>query len=823
MRPNLKVVQEDPIELEHDGNLAISIGKNRFEKAWNNTEWSWSKLVNRLRVSLRTKETIAEYKAWGKTREGRDKQSEVKDVGGFVGGYVTGGRRKSGSVNERQIITLDADHMAAGDDLYGRMIDIGLEVAYAVYSTHKNTPDAPRQRLIIPMTRIVTAEEYEAIARKIAEKLNIELFDDLTYEPERLMYWPSHSFDAEPYFNYFDAEWLDPDTILAEYPDWTDTSFWPYSSRVTEVQKREIDKAGNPMEKRGVIGAYNRAHPIREVLETILADVYKPCVNSDRFTYIEGTTSAGVVLYEDEGFAYSHHSTDPANGLHNAFDLVRIHKFGHLDADMDPEKDITKAPSYKAMMEFAQNDDAAKIEMGNAAENAALDFDDDFDDEDLPKDDSWKKHIAYKKDGRPEPSAKNAMAILMYCPDIQGIRLNVLSGTIEADPEILPWKRDFKYWQNSDTEQLYMWIANHQDVQFPKEIFQMALTYVANRRRFNPVKEYLEGLPEWDGVERIPEALEHYLGADDSNYSRECLAKVMIAAIARIYHPGIKFDYMLVLNGNQGIGKSTFFGRLFNGFFSDNLSMLDMRDKTGSEKLQGYWALEVGEMAGMKKADIESVKGFISRQEDIYRPAYGRTVERHPRVCVIVGSTNSDNGFLRDITGNRRFWPVRCKGGQSEKPWDLDPETVAMLWAEALHRYNSGESLLLSARAEEQAKKEQIAAMEEDPRMTQVIEYLNKKIPANWDKLDLDTRRMYLAGEANYDADNLVDRETVCNMEIWVECFGKKAADMERKDADAITILMMKVEGWERSGKRQRVVPYGLQRVYTRVTNLEDF
>ena len=820
----LKLVENDPIPVENDGALAISIGGSRFEKAWKNTEWQWSKLVSRLSKSLPTKETIAEYAKWGKTKEGRDKQSQVKDVGGFVGGYIPNGRRLKGTVKERQIITLDADHMAAGESLDEKMLEIDkLNVGFVVYSTHKHSAEAPRQRLVIPMTRIVSAEEYEAIARKIAEMIGIDLFDDSTYEAHRLMYWPSHSRDAEPYFYFFDAEWLNPDVILAEYPDWTDTSFWPYSSRVSEVRRREMDKAGDPMEKPGIIGAYNRAHPIREVLETILSDVYSPCAMQDRFTYIEGSTSAGMIIYEDEGFAYSHHSTDPAGGqLCNAFDLVRIHRFGELDAEADPAKGITKMPSYKAMMEFAQNDDAVKVALAEARMQDALsEFAGDFEEIADPEGD-WRTKLEIRKDGSITPNARNALVILLYDEHLKSIRLNTMTGMLEAETDSLPWKRDFVFWQNTDTEQLYMWVANNHGVQFPKELFQMALTTVANKRRFHPIEDYLQELPEWDGQERMEKLLVDYLGANDTVFNREAIRKVLLAAIARIYHPGIKFDYMLVLNGPQGIGKSTFFGRLFKGYLSDSLTMLDMRDKTGSEKLQGYWALEVAEMAGMRKADIECVKSFISRQEDIYRPAYGRVVEKHPRRCVIVGSTNSSTGFLRDISGNRRFWPVKCSGGKL-KPWELSDEELDQIWAEAMAAYNSGESLLLSREAEELAAKEQREAIEEDPRMAQVVEYLEKPLPANWDKLDLDTRRMFLEGDTDYDPESLVERETVSNMEIWVECFGKKAADMERKDSDAITALMMKVDGWERSGRVRKVAFYGKQRLYERQREQQDF
>ena len=821
-KSNLKLLPgSEPVPVENDGKLIISLGKSRFETSWKNQQMLWSVLLARLKKSIETHETHAEYMKMTK-----DKQDAIKDIGGFVGGHLKEGHRRNGSVEARQIVTLDADFLEKDQSLVDLVLEAeGLNVAFAVYSTHKNSPEKPRQRLIIPMSRMVSADEYEAIARKVADKVGIEIFDDTTFQPTRLMYWPSHSIDSEPYFYSYDAEFLDPDEVLSEYPDWSDTSYWPMSSRVDEIRKREVDKAGDPLEKPGVIGAFNKCYGIAEAIETFLPDIYTPTAKEDRYTYAAGSTAAGLVVYEGGLFAYSNHSTDPAGGkLSNAFDLVRIHKFGHLDEDADPAKGITKMPSYKAMMDFAAGDENVKIALAEArASDAVSDFAAEL--EETEKDDKdWRTKLEIKKDGSILPNARNALIILMYDSHLQSIRLNTMTGMIEADVDALPWKRDFIFWQNTDSDQLYMWIANNHGVQFPKEIFQMALTTVANKRRFHPIENYLQELPEWDGQERVERLLVDYLGADDTVFNREAIRKVLLAAIARIYHPGIKFDYMLVLNGPQGIGKSTFFGRLFKGFLSDSLTMLDMRDKTGSEKLQGYWALEVAEMAGMRKADIECVKSFISRQEDIYRPAYGRVVEKHPRRCVIVGSTNSSTGFLRDISGNRRFWPVKCSGGKL-KPWNLTDEELDQVWAEAMAAYNNGESLLLSKEAEELAAKEQREAIEEDPRMAQVVEYLEKPLPVNWDKLDLDTRRMFLEGDTEYDPESLVERETVSNMEIWVECFGKKAADMERKDSDALTALMMKVEGWERSGKMKRLPIYGLQRTYVKRVkpDFEDF
>ena len=216
---------------------------------------------------------------------------------------------------------------------------------------------------------------------------------------------------------------------------------------------------------------------------------------------------------------------------------------------------------------------------------------------------------------------------------------------------------------------------------------------VAAERAYHPVKEYLDSLPKWDGISRVDNLLIDYFGATDNSYTKAVIRKTMVAAVARIYRPGTKFDSVLILNGPQGIGKSTFFAKLAGDWFSDSLTITDMKDKSGAEKLQGYWLLELGELAGMRKTDVEIVKSFISRADDKYRASYGVNVESHPRQCVIVGSTNAESGFLRDITGNRRFWPVRISGNGKKKAWQMTKEEVQQIWAETLVLYEKGEKL----------------------------------------------------------------------------------------------------------------------------------
>ena len=307
-----------------------------------------------------------------------------------------------------------------------------------------------------------------------------------------------------------------------------------------------------------------------------------------------------------------------------------------------------------------------------------------------------------------------------------------------------------------------------------------------------------------------------YLGAKDTPYVRAVTRKTLVAAVARIYQPGIKFDSILVLNGPQGIGKSTLFARLGKEWYSDSLSISDMKDKTAAEKLQGYWILELGELVGIKKMDVETVKSFISRTDDKYRRAYGVNVESHPRSCIIVGSTNSDGGFLRDITGNRRFWPVQVTGCGKYHPWELTD--VDQIWAEAIERYNSGEELFLTGSLEDEAVSQQREAMEVDEREGLVREYLERLLPETWEELSIYERQDYIRSPEDPTLpEGTIRREIVSNMEIWCECFGKHKEDLRPSDSYSIAAIMKRIDGWEKRGRIADLSIYGRQRVYERV------
>ena len=772
--------------------MKIAYGNSRMEKRWKNNEISWDDFCKRVSTTQTTTETVEEYRKMTKPQ-----QDAVKDVGGFVGGHLRGGRRKTGTVLCRSMLTLDMDH--GTPDILDELSLLNSH-ELCVYSTHKHTPEAPRLRLIFPLKRDVSEEEYPALARKVAQEIGMDLFDDTTYQPHRLMYWPSTSRNGEYVYQVMDGDILDPDAYLGMYDDWRDVSTWPVSSRESEAVKKAAKQQADPLAKTGAVGAFCRTYPIREAIEKFLPDVYAPSVMEGRYDYIPADSSAGVIII-DEKFAYSFHATDPACGqLLNAFDAVRVHKF----PDDDPKK------SYNAMAEFAAADERVKLRIFEEKRQAAAE---DFDEADP---DAWKKQLQYeKKSMELKNNLHNLMLILENDENLKGIVFNQLADGMEIRGNV-PWPHPAKFWRDADDAQLICYVDAAYGT-FSARNYDIAVTKAVDDRSYHPIREFFETLPAWDGVERADTLLIDYLGAEDTPYVRAVTRKELCAAYCRVYHPGIKFDSMIVLNGDQGIGKSTLIAKLGGEWYSDSLNLSDMNDKTAAEKLQGYWIMEIGELAGMRKADLDKVKAFISRQDDKYRASFGRRVTPHPRQCVFFGTTNSQNGYLRDITGNRRYWNVKVPGNGKYKPWDMDEDTVKQIWAEVMVYAKAGEKLYLSPELEDYAKEEQRAAMERDDREGLVQEYLDMLLPDNWDSMDVYKRRDYVRdADDPMRLDGSVRRMEVSNMEIWCECFGKPKEDMKPSDSYSIAAIMERMDGWSRTGKARVLPIYGKQRIYRR-------
>ena len=782
--------------------IQIATGNSRMEKRWNNVEMELDEFIERISHTIRTAETVEQYMKMTKA-----KQDAIKDVGGYVAGRLKGGRRKKDCVEYRTIITLDIDHAVPG---VIEQIEMLYNYRCFIYSTHKHTPENPRLRLVIILSRPVSPDEYVAIARKVAEDIGIEMFDDTTYEPSRLMYWPSTSADGEFIFRDIEGEPLNPDDVLSRYKDWRDSSEWPVSSRQQNIVQREMRKQVDPLTKDGVIGAFCRTYTIEDAIAAFLSDVYQPSAMPGRYDYIPADSQAGVVIYEGK-FAYSHHATDPACGrLMNAFDMVRIHRYGELDEKAAEDTEASKLPSFSAMSEFAVSDENVKMTIaGERMEKAEKEFSGENGD--------WLKQLEYEKRSTVvKNTLRNLLLILNNDEKLKGIVFNQLSDGMEIKGEV-PWEHPSRFWRDADDAQLISYVDLTYGT-FSARNYDIAVTKVADDRSYHPIREFLASLPEWDKVPRVDTILVDFLGASDNAYVRAVTRKTLCGAIARVMNPGCKFDTMLVLNGPQGKGKSTLISKLCGEWFNDSLLLNDTKDKTAAEKLQGYWILEIGELAGLKKTEIETLRGFLSRQNDIYRASFGRRATPHPRQCVFIGTTNAENGYLRDTAGNRRFWPVKTPGDAARASWEMTEEEIRQIWAEALVRYKEGEPLHLDNELAGMALKEQQIAMEVDEREGMVRDYLEMPLPERWDKMDIFDRRNYICGSefGGEREPGVRKRERVCNMEIWCECFGKERGNLKRQDANEISAIMANIEGWKKADNKVRFPIYGIVRGYCR-------
>lgn len=794
------------IKITHDGSIDIATGRSRKEVNWKNKEIQWSELVIKLSETHRTAESYNEYLSSKKPR-----QDEIKDIGGFVGGYLSNGRRKASNVVHRQLITLDIDF--AIPVLWEDFLLL-YDSAAVLYSTHKHSTDTPRFRLIIPLSRSVFADEYLAITRRIAGVLGIDLFDPTTYQPERLMYWPSTAKDGEYVFEYQDGKWMDADEILNSYHDWRDSSEWPMSEKENSIPLRAIKKQGDPLEKPGVVGAFCRTYGIAEVIDKYLGDVYEACDIPNRYSFKEGSTAAGLVVYDDK-YAFSHHGTDPVSGkLCNAFDLVRLHKYGLKDEDAKEGTPGNKLPSYISMLDFSTKDPNVRKQLGSEmlqaargdfAEAEEIVFDDDNDD--------WLAEMDVDRKGNYYSSIKNVSLILENDPKLKRCFGYDAFRQKKIVHRHLPWRLitdDTRYVRDTDEQNLIKYLEVY-DITNRSNIKDAFDTHI-EANSFHPVKEYLQSL-KWDHEERVDTLLIDYIGAEDNDYTRAVTRKTLMAAVARIFQPGISFDPVLTLVGKQGIGKSTIIKKLGKQWYSDSFGNVETKEAV--ESIQGVWIMELGELAAFKKAEVDRIKHFISKKEDSFRPAYGRNLVTYKRQCIFIGTTNNTD-FLRDPTGNRRFWPVPVMEVTPSKNiyTEFSDYEIDQVWAEAVELYKTDSCLYLEGTLNEYAEKMQEAHSFDSGQKGLIEDYLNKLLPDNWDEMDIYQRRSFLQGDDEFIAEGNNQRTKVCIAEIWCELFGKTKGDMNAFNTKDIHDIMRKIKGWKQSKGTRKFSLYGYQRAY---------
>ena len=786
----------------NDRKIIISVGNHRRSMNWKPQALTLSELYEKLRIPARGAETMNAYLALKKAE-----QDELKDVSGFVGGSLNGTRRKASAVTGRDVITLDLDNIPAGgtDDVRRRIE--GLGCGYCVYSTRKHSPAAPRLRVLIPIDRTATADEYEPLARKLAEIIGMELADPTTFDVSRLMYFPSCCADGEYIHAWQDKPLASVDGLLATYADWRDIASWPRHGGEIAHARLAI-RQGDPTTKMGVVGAFCRAYDVCAAMDEFLPGIYDAVdTMPGRYTFLGGSTTGGAVTYDNGKFLFSHHATDPCGGkLVNAFDLVRLHMFGDKDDDAEPNTPNNRLPSYSAMLGLAVSDKRVSELM------AAEDFGEAADTETAGEPKNWATLLDRNTNGDYKKTLKNIMLLLQNHPELAGCAKRDLFSTRICAVDGLPWPRKdgSAVWTDSDTTELRLFMERW--FKPAKQDVGDALKAVADLQAFHPVRDYLSAL-KWDGAPRLDTLFIKYLGVEDTEYTRAVTRKSIVACVARVMTPGCKADYMPVFVGGQGRMKSSILHQLGGAWFSDSLTTF--MGKEGMESLLGKWIVEIPEMHAFDRAEMNAIKGFITKQSDFFRAAYAEYARENPRQCVFFGTTNNAE-CLRDATGGRRFWILTIDKRERTKNVFIDlPLERDQIWAEAVVRFGAGEKLFLPEHLEERARTHQEEHREAHPWEDTIIDFLAKEVPEDWDNWELSARLTYWGGGAAGEQ-KTVPRTKVCRKEIWLEALGGRGISaLTPAQSRAITTILEMSPNWEKAPNAFRAgKPYGVQKGY---------
>lgn len=773
----------------------VTTAPKRDSRHWKIGQVTWSELSEWM-------ETPAGNKACGNYVLGSFKETTVTaDAPGshpLEALPCTNLHRTKMSVVSRGALTLDVDYPGEG---FKRKVQ-SKDYAYIIHTTYSSTVEEPRYRLIVPLSRIVSPDEYHAAAAAVMADIGVEQFDAGSVQPERYMFRPSEAKKGLFWYEVHQGPLADVDDLLEDFQ--SDLSVIP----MPKVGRNKRD----PFALEGTVGAFNRAYAdFGDLIHEY--DLPYESAGADRWHLVGASAAAGMGVCAP-GLVYSHHANDPAYGQTcSAFDLARLHLFGHLDENAKPATPIHRLPSTDAMRDVATKDVRVVTELVGADFAASMDATAEAIENGTL--DDWR--LAFQlnsRTGTPTDDVFNWDLIVANDPAFAGLYYNELSMAIETDCD-LPWRvvtPGRETVDSADRSSLMLYIEREYRIRPTRTYMDDLINDKANRRRVNPVLDYLKAL-KWDGVTRIETALP---GVRPTPYTRLAARKALTAAVARMYEPGIKWDHMLVFYGLEGLGKSFWVEKMSRGYSSP---LGRIGDKDTLITMQRSWVITSDEGHSLRKADFDAQKEFLTRTADVFRMPYEREAGVHKRHCVIWGSTN-DDVFLRRQEGNRRFLIVKC---EDKVDFDvLTDEYVDQVWAEAVHLYQQGERLWLTEEESALAADHREPFTEEDALAGIIHEYVETLVPTDWSSMTPIDRQMWLQNSNDGMTPLGTERiDVICSLQIWVEALGQQLGRQKRVDLLEINTALKQLEGWVTVPGRKRVPGYGPQLTFQRVATLE--
>lgn len=778
----------------------VATAPSRTSKHWKNETLTWDDLVNWVKdpVLSETKETGNYILAT------LDRTTTVHKKGGAP---CTNIHRDNKSVRQRSpILAMDVDHPQEG---FEAALELQLQgVRHIWHTTYSSTPDEPRYRLLVAVDRPMAPVEYSEATEALAARIDRASFDDGTFEPARFMFRPGipdlHSYD----YHIEDGRELSVDTLLDEYAALVlDGSL----VRTPKVHKNKRDPFSLP----DPAGAFNRAY---EDLDLLIEEYELPYdkESDDRYRLAGASSEAGFGPIKDAaGLFYSNHAGDPAYGQAcSAFDLVRLHRFKDLDDAAAPNTPVNRLPSHAAMCELASEDRRVTEEIFNAITE---DFDGD-DEEDEP---DWRAGLRISpRTGNMINNINNWLLIRDNDPLFRRVRLNDMTKSPEWIEGSLPWGRQVEGKHRDIEETEFTEVLHHvqkvykiQDGATKQHVTDLLLT-AASRRRYHPIRDYLNQL-RWDGTPRLETCLP---GVKPNNYTRWVARKCLIAAVARVFQPGVKWDHSLVLHGGEGLGKSMWIHAMARGHDGKLPTKIDSTDAV--RMVHRNWIVVGDEGHALRKSDFEFVKEFLTRTKDEWRNPYDRLIQQYPRMSVIWFTTN-DGTFLRNEAGNRRFLVVHCA---DKADWStFEPEYVDQIWAEAMDLYMSGiEQLWLTQEEEDIAASIRAQYTEEDLVRGYVSEYVSRLVPEDWSDMVRHQRVSWMTNRADgfEEPPGTVPMQRVCAAEILEITKGKNSVHVDRLETNRVTNALKQMEDWTIEGVSDDSGGYGPQLMFIRKDSL---